>query len=277
MKFTTNDGLQLVYDRHGKGAPCLYLHGGPGYWSKSFQQCTQRLLEEKLEMIYLDQRGCGRSDHCPNKNYSLQRLIDDVEQLRHRLGIDEWYVMGHSFGGILAVHYAHRFPDRTKGLILVNASLHMLDSLRHQLTKGATILGRPEKEHTTNDLDLIMKDYLAMVQTLLKNDTYFTFQFVDITQKKRMDEVDRDGLNSDVAFQRYVFSSLDYFQDFTPLTAKIMKPTLVIAGAYDHAIGPKHHQRFKFEHSDVRVLKSAHHPYLEHPSEFQQAVLDFID
>lgn len=52
-------------------------------------------------MVYLDHRGCGRSELSPSQNYSLDRLLNDIEELRIFLGINEWYVMGHSFGGIL--------------------------------------------------------------------------------------------------------------------------------------------------------------------------------
>lgn len=89
MKFITSDGLELYYDKSGKGVPCVYLHGGPGYWSKSFQYFSQELLEEKLEMVYLDQRGSGRSEHSPTQDYSLSRLIDDIEELRIFLGLSE--------------------------------------------------------------------------------------------------------------------------------------------------------------------------------------------
>lgn len=59
----TSDGIKLYIERSGKGASCIYLHGGPGYWSKSFQHFAGDHVEEDLEMVYLDQRGCGRSAH----------------------------------------------------------------------------------------------------------------------------------------------------------------------------------------------------------------------
>ena len=104
MKYRTSDGVELYFEIAGEGKPCLYLHGGPGYWSKSFQHFSGKLLEEHLQMVYLDQRGCGRSEHSPTQDYSLNRLIDDIEELRIFLGIEEWFVLGHSFGGILAVN-----------------------------------------------------------------------------------------------------------------------------------------------------------------------------
>ena len=89
--------------------------------------------------------------------------------------------------------------------------------------------------------------------------------------------MDQDGLNSDPKFQQYVFSSNDYFQDFTTVTVNIQKPVLVIAGKYDHAVGPKHHQLFKFPNSIVKVLNSAHHQYIENELEFQKVILKFVN
>ncbi|RFU69301.1 hypothetical protein [Bacillus sp. V59.32b] len=61
MYISTNDGVKLFIERKGNGMPCIYLHGGPGYWSKSFSEVAGSLLENQMDMIYLDQRGCGRS------------------------------------------------------------------------------------------------------------------------------------------------------------------------------------------------------------------------
>lgn len=275
MKFKTSDGLELYYEKSGKGFPCIYLHGGPGYWSKSFQHYSQELLEEKLEMIYLDQRGCGRSEHSQSQDYSLSHLIDDIEELRIFLGIDEWYVMGHSFGGILVVNYARRFPERTKGIILLNATLNMFDSFENQIKKGSHILGIETHEVPSNDIDLFMDKYYSILTELIEKEEYFKFQYVDLVNKRNVDEID-EGLNTDVNFQQYVFSSKEYFQDFTSQTDEINKPVLVFAGEYDHAVGPNHHRLFKFKNSEVRVLKSSHHPYIENQLEFKDAILNFV-
>ena len=106
-------------------------------------------------MVYVDQRGCGRSEYSLNQDYSLTRLIDDMEELREFLGIEEWFVMGHSFGGILAVNYAHRFPDRTKGLILSNVTLNMFSSFGHQIKKGSNVLGLEVKDVSTNSITFV--------------------------------------------------------------------------------------------------------------------------
>jgi proline iminopeptidase len=135
----TDDGVELYVERRGEGVPCLYLHGGPGYWSKSFSELAGPYLEKQVEMIYLDQRGCGRFSQS-SQNYSLERLMKDIEEVRRQLEIDEMYILAHSFGGILAVHYAHHFGENVLGLILTNGTLHMRESLQYQYKKGVEML-----------------------------------------------------------------------------------------------------------------------------------------
>lgn len=275
MIFKTSDGLALYYDKSGKGVPLVYLHGGPGYWSKSFQYFSQNLLEEKLEMIYLDQRGCGRSEHSPMKDYSLNRVIDDIEELRKFLGISEWYVMGHSFGGILAVNYAKRFPERTKGIILSNATLNMYDCLEHQMQRGIEILKLEKQMIQRDNLESLSNSFYSIVLKLIEKGEYYKFQFVDLENKKLMDKIDEE-FESDPDFQHNVITSEEYFQDFTSLTEHLTMPVLVIAGKFDNAVRPNHHQTFKFKNQQVKVLESSHHPYVESPLEFKDAILNFI-
>ena len=272
MKYKTSDGVELYVEKAGKGAPCVFLHGGPGYWSKSFQYYAHDLLENDLEMIYLDQRGCGRSEY--GSDYSLYRLLTDLEELRESLHIDEWYLMGHSFGGILAVNYAHRFPNRTKGLILSNTTLSMTHSFEHQMKAGAELLG-VEGESFTGWSS--MDKYYEMMTRLIEQDVYFTFQYRNLANKEKMDLIDQEGLVSDPQFHYHVFSSEEYFHDFTRMTQEITKPVLVLAGAYDDAVGPEHYKMFRFPRAEVQVLEGAHHPYIENRHAFQQAITGFVN
>ncbi|WP_040982729.1 alpha/beta fold hydrolase [Oceanobacillus jeddahense] len=278
MYFKTSDGLRIYYEVSGTGKiPCLYLHGGPGYWSKSFQHFMSGPLKDKLQMIYLDQRGCGRSEHSEEESYSLNRLINDIEELRNHLEIEEWLIMGHSFGGIPAVNYAVQFPNRVTGIILANATLNMFASFTQQMQVGSEILGLEWTDINTDSLPEFMEAYYGILSKLIEQEAYFKLQFVDIDKKKEMDAIDREGLDSDPAFQRFVFSSAEYFQDFTLLSKEIDKPVLVISGKDDYAVGPAHYQSFKFREMDVQMLKSGHHPYVENSAAFQKVIVDFAE
>lgn len=122
-----------------------------------------------------------------------------------------------------------------------------------------------------------MDFYYSVLTRLIEKGQYFKFQYVDFENKEKMDLIDEEGLNSDPNFQQYVFSSEEYFQDFTALTNELKKPVLVIAGEYDNAVGPNHHQLFQFRNAEVSLLKSGHHPYIENQLEFKDAVLHFVD
>ncbi|WP_239984669.1 alpha/beta fold hydrolase [Lentibacillus sediminis] len=271
-----SDGAGLYVERSGEGTPCIYLHGGPGYWSETFKHFTGSYLEEQMDMIYLDQRGCGRSEHDKNRDYSLGRLVDDIEEVRKQLEIPAWYVMGHSFGGILALHYAHCYPAATRGIILTNATLHLTDSFSHQITKGHEMLDAKSIDTPANDLPSFMNLFYSMLGQLIAEDKYFHLQFKDEHIKEEMDQLD-EGLNTDPSFQHDVFTTEGYFQDFTYLTEKIDLPVLTIAGKHDHAVGPEHHEAFKFPDNTVVVLDSGHHSYAENPKEFSSAVLTFLE
>ena len=101
----------------------LLLHGGPActheYW-----ECMESFLpQEGIEFYYYDQLGSAYSDQ-PNDTslWNLPRFVEEVEQVRQALGLnkDNFYLLGHSWGGILAAEYALKYQDNLKGLIISN-------------------------------------------------------------------------------------------------------------------------------------------------------------
>lgn len=273
MFVTTDDGVQLYVERRGKGIPCLYLHGGPGYWSKSFSDLAGHLLESHFEMIYVDQRGCGRSSH-QSQDYSLKRLTKDIEEVRKHVEINKFYLLAHSFGGILAVNYAKNFSEHILGILLMNVTLNMKDSFNHQYRKGLEMLNA--ESLASEEMDNMMKEYQSVQMQLLERNMFFSLQFKDVKNKIHIDEIDKDFL-SNPEFQKYIFSSSDYFQDFTLITEEIKQPVLVLVGKYDNAVGPEHHQDFQFPNSLVRILDTGHHPYVENPLDYQEVIIDFLN
>jgi len=117
-------GIRLWYRVAGRqtGIPVIVLHGGPGEGSQTFARFAGPALETRLRMVYLDQRGSGRSDRPKQaRHYSIPLLVDDVEALRRRLGAPRIDLIGHSFGTILALEYGARHPDRVSHLVLAAA------------------------------------------------------------------------------------------------------------------------------------------------------------
>ncbi|MEO6537278.1 MAG: proline iminopeptidase-family hydrolase, partial [Ferruginibacter sp.] len=101
----------------------LLLNGGPGATHEYFECMENFLPAEGIEFIYYDQLGCGNSDNPKDTSmWDLARFVEEVEQVRTALHLDKnnFYLLGHSWGGILAMQYALKYQDNLKGLIISN-------------------------------------------------------------------------------------------------------------------------------------------------------------
>jgi proline iminopeptidase len=101
----------------------LLLNGGPGMTHEYFECFESFLPAEGVEIIYYDQLGCGFSDNPKDTSlWDLARYVDEVEEVRKALGLnkDNFYLLGHSWGGILCMEYALKYQENLKGLIISN-------------------------------------------------------------------------------------------------------------------------------------------------------------
>ena len=101
----------------------LLLHGGPGGTHEYFEAFDSFFPGAGIEYYYYDQLGSYYSDQPEDMSlYNIDRFVDEVEQVRVALGLDEsnFYLLGHSWGGVLAMEYALAHPDHLKGLIISN-------------------------------------------------------------------------------------------------------------------------------------------------------------
>ncbi len=112
----------------------LLLHGGPGGTSEYFESLEGFLPAEGIEFIYYDQLGSARSDQPKDTDlWTTARFVEEVEQVRLALGLrkDNFYLLGHSWGGILAVEYALKYGANLKGLIISNMMMSIPDYNRY--------------------------------------------------------------------------------------------------------------------------------------------------
>lgn len=109
----------IFYRIWGTGEPLVFINGGPGFDSWGYRAYAEALSHGRQVILY-DQRGTGKSireDFSPPKYY-MSQFTDDLEALREHLGFEQWQVMGHSFGGSVALNYAAKYPERVSKLIL---------------------------------------------------------------------------------------------------------------------------------------------------------------
>lgn len=114
------DDARLFYEVVGNGDPVIVIHGGPGM-DHHYLRPGLDALAARHTLIYYDQRGTGRSTAELNANaISLDAFVDDIDALRQVLGYGSVTLLGHSFGALLAIQYAARFPESTRALVLMN-------------------------------------------------------------------------------------------------------------------------------------------------------------
>jgi proline iminopeptidase len=151
----------------------LLLHGGPGSTHEYFESFESFLPQEGIEFIYYDQLGSYRSDKPTDTTlWRVEGFVEEVEQVRQALQLDSsnFYLLGHSWGGILAMEYAVKYQHNLKGLIISNmmSSCPKYDAYNEQVLQKQmdkkivdSILNFEKTNTTTNPryMELLLSNY----------------------------------------------------------------------------------------------------------------------
>ncbi|MBK8146526.1 MAG: alpha/beta hydrolase [Bacteroidetes bacterium] len=166
-----NATAQNMYSRaFGKAKnPCvIYLHGGPGYNCSNFEITTaQKLADEGFYVIVYDRRGEGRSKDSAAK-FTFEETNADLHALYQKFNIKKASLIGHSFGGIVAVQFAKQFPDWVSSIVLVGAPISLQQTFRTIQAKSKAIY---ESKNDTVNLKFL-KMLTAMDSTKLEYGSY---------------------------------------------------------------------------------------------------------
>jgi proline-specific peptidase len=146
--FVPVTGGNVWYRRMGEGeaTPVLLLHGGPGAAHDYLEPLAERLAAHRPVVVY-DQLGCGRSDAPDDPSlWTVDRSVEELEQVRSALGLGRCHLFGQSWGGWLAIDYMSREPEGVVGLVLASTSASIPQFMREA---RALIEQLPEPHRST--------------------------------------------------------------------------------------------------------------------------------
>lgn len=262
------DGIEINYIMKGEGQPLVLVHGfGTKLQGWHFQI---EFFKKLMRVIALDNRGVGKSSR-PDYPYSIDMFVEDVHNLLKHLEINEKiHLCGISMGGMIAQHYALKYPNELKTLILcaTSAKLGKGSSKIIDGLKEIDMLSLEEKMFTMFPYIISRKfeKKLHVDKKLLdsiKNDIIF------ITPLNNPTRI-RDYENQIAAVEKH---------DTSDLLEKITVPTLILGANRDRLI-PIHHQQSLYEkipNAKMEEIKGCGHAFtIENPDEVNEIIWDFI-
>lgn len=149
------DGKYKVWTKRvGRGpVKVLALHGGPGGNHVMLEALEYFLPEAGVELYFYDQLGCGYSDRPDDRSlWTLERYIQEVDEVRRGLGLVDFVLYGHSWGGILGLEYALAHQQHLRGLVISNMTAGMTSLGKHLAVLKEQMLS-PEKLAELNALE----------------------------------------------------------------------------------------------------------------------------
>jgi proline-specific peptidase len=279
-QLTTGDGRTLAYHRSGSG-PTLVCHpGGPGFSSRYLGDFAG--LGDELELVLLDPRGTGGSDPALNsRGYAIDDYAADLEELRAHLGLQRMLLLGHSHGGVAAIAYAARHPDRVERLIL--ASTLPRHGPEQEAAMQAAIAERASEPWYADALEAFeaeetgeFRDGRELMELCTRMMPFYYARYGD-RERAHVESLADDELCVDATslWEKEIFEH----HDLRPQLASLTMPTLVIFGEKDFITAPACAAELTNGLADAEtvVLPGVGHMlFVEAPEEFRRAVLGFL-
>lgn len=235
--------VDCAYEVEGQGPAIFFIHG-IGARRKAWSSLINHLKHDFMCITY-DLRGHGDSP-LPQKRFQLDSLVDDLEALRKRLGIEKAHFAGHSLGGMIGPAYARRYPERVISLGLYSTAAFRTEE---DSRKVKAVVAAMRERGIGRVLDTL-------------TERWFTDQFVAerpdiITWRK----------NQVMATDSEVFLNVfDIYADteMGPWLHEIIAPTLVLTGEYDGGCNPRLNRQIAdaLPNSELIILKNLKHAIL---------------
>ncbi len=219
----------------GSGYPLLLMHGGPGLDHTTLSSLEP--LAAAFTLIFYDHRCNGRSGGAV-QSMTWQNLTADAEALRRQLGFDQWAVLGHSFGGNVALEYALRYPERLSHLLLLDTCA---DAWWAQHNAAEILAKRGYRDATVRAARRFYNGQLRPGEV-----SRIVFRFIGAYFHHfglaTLPHVARSALRMKMRPEAHVFAFQQLLTGWTVMDRlhKIQAPALVLAGRDDFLFPPEH-------------------------------------
>lgn len=275
---------ELYFREIGSGQPLLVLHGGPDFDHSYFLPALDRLADS-FRLIYYAQRGRGKSSgNVRPGEVSIQSEIEDLDAVRAYFDLNSVALLGHSWGGVLAMEYAIRHPNKVSHLILMNTAPASHDDYM-QLRRSRRSQNAPDIAnlkalastvgYAAGDLDVDAAYYRIHFNSTLRRPDHLE----SVVKSLRQNFTPQDILKAREIESRLIDQTwLSQGYDLLPMLKTLAIPTLLIHGGYDF-IPLTYPARIAGAIPQARlvVLKDCgHFSYLDCPDEVRGELLAFF-
>ncbi len=266
---------ELYVETDGEGIPMVLINGGPGGTHHYFHPYFSRAAEF-AKVIYYDQRGCGLSDYEPGDGYTIQQAANDLENLRKALDLEQWVVVGYSYGGLLAQLYATQFPESLAGLVLVSSAISAHVEL--EPTRQYDFISEEEQDRMQeiNQIPGLTREQRIFNRYLngdWKQQTFYR------PSKERITELARYEWIHDRGFREGIIGSMRPL-DLEGAFHRFPVPTLIFEGKWDLTWNTDKPEVIHNNHPNAEMIvfeQAGHSPYADQPDEFFSELQKFVE
>jgi len=265
----------------GQGYPLLLMHGGPSLDHTTLLPLQP--LADQFTLVFYDHRCNGRSVGADVTSMTWENLTADAEALRQTLGFDRWAVLGHSFGGNVALEYALRYPQSLSHLILMNTGgdqWWVNQNAPEVLARrgySAAVVGAARRFYNGQ---VTADEYLPTVLKFIRAYSYHPSLLYHPILLALAHQV---GLGPPMKMrpEALIFGYSQLLKGWTVMDrlGEIKLPTLVVAGRHDFLFPPEHQailaNRLPNAHLEI-IERAGHNPHMEQPAPVIEVIKSFL-
>ncbi len=276
-----------------KNPPVIFVHGGPGASSYSFEGSVAPALAKRgYFVVAYDQRGSGRSPRGAPSDYSFKGATTDLDRLIRTVGVSRPVLLGHSFGGAISLHYLEQHPNVAKGVVLIGSPLRFPDTYFTILERAEYVFALrldfmkaeelsqlkkrmfpnglvPPFTYTADDIATVAQ---SMTSAGLTMPTFPSFDTLGILAELSLGPEGEllTSMNTEVGEGFHANDHVGY-ADFLPLLAKHRDVTAGLYGDEDGIFSDTHLGAIKTTLAPQRfamMIHSSHSPFLDQRQAF---------